>query len=133
MRHFTESAVPKFTSISEAVGFFEGLGATWGARRQVIQRVQAAVSELLETVFLLALAKGTMEIEASYDEYNLDVIVFYSGLPFPASEEFPSPEQLLADENTAMRLSGFLIRQYTDKVVFDDQKERQRISLHFEH
>ncbi|MCX5827915.1 MAG: purine/pyrimidine permease [Deltaproteobacteria bacterium] len=124
---------PQLTSISEAVRFFESRGGAWGARRQVIQRVQAAVSELLETVILLELAEGNIDIQARFDEYHLDVMVLYSGLPFPASEECPSPEQLLADENAVMRLSGSLIRQYADRVVFDAQKERQRISLHFEH
>lgn len=124
---------PQLTSISEAVRFFESRGAAWGARRQVIQRVQAAVSELLETVILLELAEGAIDIQARFDEYHLDVIVLYSGLPFPSSEECPSPEQLLADENAVLRMSGSLIRQYADQVIFDSQKERQRISLHFEH
>jgi len=124
---------PQLASISESVRFFESRGAAWGARRQVIQRVQAAVSELLETVILLELAEGALDIQARFDEYHLDVIVLYSGLPFPSSEECPSPEQLLTDENAVLRMSGLLIRQYADRVVFDDQKERQRISLHFEH
>jgi len=124
---------PQLTSIYETVRFFESRGAAWGARRQVIQRVQAAVNELLETVILLELAEGAIDIQTRFDEYHLNVIVLYSGLPFPASEECPSPEQLLADENAILRLSGSLIRQYADRVVFDAQKERQRISLHFEH
>jgi len=124
---------PQLASISESVRFFESRGAAWGARRQVIQRVQAAVSELLETVVLLELAEGALDIQARFDEYHLDVVVLYSGLPFPSSEECPSPEQLLADENAVLRLSGSLIRQYADQVVFASQKEKQRISLHFEH
>ncbi len=124
---------PQLISMSETVRFFESQGGAWGARRQVIQRVQAAVSELLETVILLELAEGAIDIQARFDEYHLDVVVLYPGLPFPASEECPSPEQLLADENAALRLSGSLIRQYADRVVFEAQKERQRISLHFEH
>jgi len=124
---------PQLASISETVRFFESRGAAWGARRQVIHRVQSAVSELLETVVLMELAEGDIEIQARFDEYHLDVIVRYSGMPFPSSEECPSPEQLLADENAILSMSGSLIRQYADQVVFDVQKERQCISLHFEH
>jgi xanthine permease XanP len=123
----------QLASISGTVRFFESQGAAWGARRQVIQRVQAAVSELLETVIQLGLADGDIDIQARFDEYHLDVVVLYSGAPFPEAEECPSPEQLLADENAVLSLSGSIIRQYADRVVFDAQKERQRISLHFEH
>ncbi|MFA6413373.1 MAG: solute carrier family 23 protein [Syntrophales bacterium] len=124
---------PQLPSMSGALRFFESQGGAWGARRQVIQRVQAAVNELLEAVILSDLAEGPIDIQARFDEYHLDVVVLYSGLPLPASEECPSPEQLLADENAVLRLSGSLIRQYADRVVFDAQKQRQRISLHFEH
>jgi NCS2 family nucleobase:cation symporter-2 len=124
---------PQLTGLAETVRFFESRGAAWGARRQVMQRVEAAVSELLETVIQLGLAKGGIDIHARFDEYHLDVAVLYSGLPFPDSEECPSPEQLLADENAVLRLSGSLIRQYADRVTFDTPKEKQRISLHFVH
>jgi len=124
---------PQLASLSEAVRFFESRGAAWGARRQVIQRVEAAVSELLETVIQMGLADGDIDIRARFDEYHLDVVVLYSGVPFPDAQECLSPEQLFADENAVLSLSGSLIRQYADRVVFDAPKERQRISLHFEH
>ncbi len=127
------SIEPAVTNISGVISFLESRGAAWGARRQVIQLAQSAVNELLETVILSKLAKGTIEVQARFDEYHLYVTALYPGLPFPAAGASPSPEELLADENAIMRMSGSIIQQFADKVVFDTQKERQRVSLHFEH
>jgi len=76
---------------------------------------------------------GTIDIQARFDEYTLDVIAVYPGLPFPTAEKCPSPERFLADEHAVMCLPGALIRQFADQVVVDTQKERQRVTLHFEH
>ena len=133
LRNASVRIEPDLTNIAEAMQFFESRGAAWGARRQVIQRVQAAVNELLETVILSKLADGAIDIQARFDEYNLDVLAVYSGLPFPTAEKCPSPEQFLADEHAVMYLPGSLIRQFADLVVVDTRKERQRVALHFEH
>ena len=125
---------PQLLNISTVRDFFENRGASWGARRQVIQRAEAAVNELLETVILLELSKGTIDIQARFDEYNLDVTVLYPGRPFPVPDQRLSPEAML-DEGDALlaALPNLLIRQYADKVVYDTLNELQRISLHFEH
>lgn len=124
---------PHLTKISTVIDFFENTGATWGARRQVIQRVQAATNELLETLISWELAMEAIEIQTSFDEYHLDVTVIYSGLPLPSSKSCPLPEEILADEQAILRLSTALIRQYADKMILGTKKERQCISLHFDH
>ena len=123
----------QLTSISTSVRFLESRGAAWGARRQIVHRAQAAVSELLETVLLLKLAEGGAEINVSFDEYNIDVEVSYSGKPFPAIGQCPSPDELIADEDSVLRLSGMFIKQYADQVTFTARHNKQYISLHFDH
>ncbi len=120
-------------SIPESWRFLENRGAAWGARRQIMQRSQAAVNELLENLLVMKLVDGDMEIAASFDEYNLEIAVSYAGRPFPVEGDCPSPEELLADEDAALRLAGMLIRQYADRVCFSVREGRQHISLHFDH
>jgi NCS2 family nucleobase:cation symporter-2 len=132
-RNATISIEPQLANIPEARNFFENSGGAWGARRQVIQRAEAAVNEVLESVILMELASGTIDIQVRFDEYNLDVTVLYSGVAFPALDQRPSPEQLLENDNAVMMLPLLLIRQYADRVDIDTANHRQRVSLHFEH
>jgi xanthine permease XanP len=124
---------PSLLSIATVVRFLEGKGATWGTRRLVMQRAQAAVSELLESVITLKLSEGDIDISARFDEYNLDLEVTYFGRPFPNAREYPTPEQLLEDEDSVLHMSGLLIRQHADKVSFTVQQDTHHISLHFDH
>lgn len=124
---------PQLGSITDLLDFFADKGASWGARRHVIHRAQAATSELVESVIAMELAQGVIDIHARFDEYHLDVSVVYGGHPLPTSGSCPTPDELLADEHAIIRLSCSIIRQYCDRVVFGMDQERQCIELHFEH
>lgn len=124
---------PQLENIAEARRFFENRCASWGARRQVVNRMEAAVNELLETVIIRKLATGPIDLQVRFDEYAIDVVVLYPGLAIPSSTQRPSPEEILDDDSAITRLSGLLIRQYANRVAFETQNEQQRISLHFEH
>lgn len=124
---------PHLMNIQEARNFFEKSGGAWGARRQVIQRAEAAINELLETLILMELVSGAIDIQARFDEYNLDVAVFYEGGVFAMLDQQPLPEPSPGDETMLMRLPALLIRQYADRVAVDTVDNRHRVSLHFEH
>ncbi|QOX77668.1 purine/pyrimidine permease [Trichlorobacter lovleyi] len=124
---------PQLNHIADVRNFFENRGGAWGARRQVVQRVEAAVNELLETVILMELTSDEIKIQARFDEYNLDVAILYTGLPFQALTQPPSPEQPLDEDAALMRLPALLIRQYADRVTVDTADQHQRVTLHFEH
>lgn len=123
---------PHVSKLAEVTDFLNSSGAAWGARRIVIAQAQAGVNEVLETVILSGRALGPIELQARFDEYYLDITLLYEGQPFPSNEQHPTPDQLLADEAAALRLSTAIIRHCADKVVFDTVKGNQRISLHFE-
>lgn len=124
---------PELVNIQEVRIFFEQSGGSWGARRQVIQRAEDAINELLETLILMELASEPIDIQARFDEYNLDVAVCYAGKAFSALDQQPSTEQPLDEDAILMRLPALLIRQYTDRVAVDRVNQRHRVSLHFEH
>ncbi|MEI7695338.1 MAG: solute carrier family 23 protein [Chlorobium sp.] len=133
----TQSALlrvePQLTSVGEVITFIERRGAGWGARRQVIQHAQNALTELLEVMISMKLSEGVINVKSSFDEYYLDIIVSYTGKTYTFSGVTPSPDEILDDEHALMRLSGSLIKQYASRVQVDTDKGEQRISFRFEH
>jgi NCS2 family nucleobase:cation symporter-2 len=52
-------------------------------------------------------------------------------MEFPSRR--PTAEALLADDSGVAGLSGFLIRQYADRVKTEHENGRCRILMHFDH
>jgi NCS2 family nucleobase:cation symporter-2 len=113
--------------------FMETQGSVWGARREVITRATAALNEFVETVAALGLVKEKAQVEVSFDEFNLDVDIRYEGELLELPDRRPTEDALLADEKAVASLSGFLIRQYADKVSADVTDGRCRLQMHFIH
>jgi xanthine permease XanP len=113
--------------------FMETQGGVWGARRDVIMRATAALNEFVESAAGLGLVKGRAQVEVSFDEFNLDLDIRYNGelMEFPSRR--PTEEALLADDNAVAGLSGFLIRQYADRVKAEMADGQCRIQIHFDH
>jgi len=113
--------------------FMETQGGVWGARRDVIMRVTAALNEFVESAAALDLVKGKVRAEVSFDEFNLDVDIRYDGrlMEFPTLR--PTEAALLDDETAVAGLAGFLIRQYADRIKTETENGRCRVHLHFDH
>jgi xanthine permease XanP len=124
---------PSVDSSQKIFDFMETQGGVWGARRDVIMRATAALNEFVESAAGLGLVKGRAQVEVSFDEFNLDMDIRYDGklMEFPIRR--PTEEALLADDNAVARLSGFLIRQYADRVKAEMADGRCRIQMHFDH
>ncbi|RXE56786.1 xanthine permease [Methanoculleus taiwanensis] len=123
------------TDFSDTVfSFFEAMGGTWGARKEVIQRAESAVNELMEAIVFLGLTRETVRAEITFEEDSLDIDVRYPGKPLDLSPGgAPTDTDLLEDENALARLSAFLIRKYADVVTTDVRDGECRIRLHFDH
>jgi NCS2 family nucleobase:cation symporter-2 len=113
--------------------FMETQGSVWGARREVIMRATAALNEFVESAAALGLVKEKAQVEVSFDEFNLDVDIRYEGKLLELPDRRPTEDALLADEMAVASLSGFLIRQYADKVSADVTDGRCRLQMHFIH
>ncbi len=113
--------------------FMEKQGAAWGARKEVIYRAISALHELYEAVTGSNLAEGEIEVEVSFDEFNLDVEARYKGVPLDLPSTRPSEADLLRDDSSAIRLSGFMIKRYANSVKLDQKDGMCRIRLHFDH
>ena len=113
--------------------FMETQGGVWGARREVIMRATAALNEFVESAAALDLVKKKAQAEVSFDEFNLDVDIRYDGELLELPTRRPAEDALLADEKAVASLSGFLIRQYADRVKAETANGRCRIQMHFDH
>jgi xanthine permease XanP len=124
---------PGVDSSENIFNFMEKTGSLWGARREVISRAISVINEFLESVTALRLAKGKLKVVVSFDEFNLDVNIFYDGVLMNLPEERPSEDELLKGDHAFIRLSGFLIRSQVDKVKSSVKDGKCHILLHFDH
>ena len=113
--------------------FMETRGGVWGARREVIMRATATLNEFVESAASLGLVNGKAQAEVSFDEFNLDLDIRYDGALMEFPSRRPPEDALLADDKAVASLSGFLIRQYADRVKTEMANGRCRIQLHFDH
>jgi len=121
------------TSSTTVLDFMETSGEIWGARSEVIKRAAFAINEFVESATELGLATGKIKVDVSFEEFNLDVDIYYDGLlmDFPAVR--PTETELMEDESAFIRLSGFLMRKYADKMKSKMSNGRCHVQFHFDH
>lgn len=113
--------------------FMEVQGAAWGARRDVIDRASFNLMQGIETIVEGCKSQGRLEIEASFDEFNLDVRVSYDGALLELPEVRPTNEEIMASEEGQRKLAGFMLRRYADRVQAAHREGRSTILFHFDH
>ncbi|HSW33633.1 MAG TPA: solute carrier family 23 protein, partial [Steroidobacteraceae bacterium] len=113
--------------------FMETRGAAWGARRDIIDRASFDLHQSIETIVDACAPEGPLEIEASFDEFNLDLRVSYHGPPLEMPERRPTNEQIMASDDGARQLAGFLLRKYADRIEATHKAGRSTILFHFDH
>ena len=119
---------------ADAVHDFMGAqGAAWGARRDVIDRASFNLTQSIETIVDSCAPEGPLEVEASFDEFNLDLRVSYTGAPLELPDRRPSNEEIMASEDGQRKLAGFMLRRYADRVNAGHKAGRSTILFHFDH
>ena len=110
--------------------FLTEQGGQWGARRDIVSRAIFGVVQLLEVVG--DVPEGT-EVEASFDEFNLDVRVRYKGAPLIIPERKPTPREIIASEEGERLLAGYLLRQSADRINCKASGIMAEVQLHYDH
>jgi NCS2 family nucleobase:cation symporter-2 len=110
--------------------FLTEQGARWAARRDVLNRAVFGVVQLLEVVGSLP---GRIEIEASFDEFNLDVRVRYPGALLVIPEKRPTPREIVASEEGERLLACYLLRRSADRISCRELGDRAEVHLHYDH
>jgi NCS2 family nucleobase:cation symporter-2 len=107
-----DSAAPELRDVT---AFIERSAGSWGARRDVTNRIEFAVQQTLEATIAYCDAKGPISIELSFDEFVINADIRYEGRPMEFPTQPPGKEELLESEGSYSRLAGFLIRHHTDR------------------
>lgn len=113
--------------------FMDKQGAAWGARRDVIERAKFNLEQSIETIASSGAACGPLEVEATFDEFNLDVRVSYDGPLLELPEKRPSNEEIMDSEAGERKLAGFILRRFADRVAASHKGVRSTILFHFDH
>jgi xanthine permease XanP len=124
---------PPTFDVQEITNVIERSAGMWGARRDVINRIEFAVQQMVEAVIGFCDPTGPIGLEVSFDEFVIDVVVTYDGVPLEFPAYAPSAEEIMETEDGHRRLAGFLIRHHADRIGETRQHEHTAMRLHFDH
>jgi NCS2 family nucleobase:cation symporter-2 len=113
--------------------FLEQQGAKWGARRDVVERAIFGTAQALESIAEHCEVQGQIDIEAAFDEFNLDIRISYRGADFVLPDRRPTEEQILESEDGLRLLAGYLIQRNADGVRASRKEGHAVLEFHFQH
>jgi len=124
---------PAKRNVRDLTAFVERAGGAWGARRDIISKVEFALQQTAEAVLEFANTSRPIEVEISYDEFVIEARLAYVGLPLQFPTSAPSHDEIAESEEGAQRLAGFLIRRHADKIETGGRGGMNEVRLRFEH
>ena len=132
-RKVAMSVDPAAADYQEVANFVERNAAIWGARRDVVTRVEFAVQQAVEAIVDHCRPTGPVAVDISYDEFDIDVALTYPGRPLELTGQLPTQDEILETEEGVQRLAAFLIMQRSDKVKVTADDGIATLALHFRH
>ena len=109
-------------------------GAAWGARADVVARLEAALEEVAQALPGLLTPRAAVELAARFDEFNLDVTLRWAGEALLPADGSPPRLEDAEDAALVARLAALMLRRAADRAteaVLPDG--RQELRLHYDH
>ncbi len=113
--------------------FFQTQCAAWGARPDIAKRAAFGTKQLIDAVADEYRQQGSIIVEASFDEFNLDVRLFYQGKELKFPDQRPTNAEIRETEEGARLLAGFLLRRNADRVRSEWKDGKANVLFHFDH
>jgi xanthine permease XanP len=113
--------------------FFQTQCAAWGARPDIARRAAFGTKQLIDAVADEYRQQGPIIVEASFDEFNLDVRLSYEGKELKFPEQRPTNAQIRENDDGARLLAGFLLRRNADRVRSEWKDGKANVLFHFDH
>ena len=82
---------------------------------------------------LVGKPEGGVDIEASFDEFNVDLMMRYQGKPLEFPKHSPTADEIIESEDGEKLLAGFMLRSTCDRVQSSSRGGRTALLFHFEH
>jgi NCS2 family nucleobase:cation symporter-2 len=114
-------------------GFLDQQGARWGARRDVMERVIFGTAQAVESIAEHCNSQGPIDVTASFDEFNLDIVISYHGDAFTIEDRRPTDAEIRESEDGIRRLAGFMLQQNADRVRITSRDGRAALEFHYQH
>ena len=124
---------PSSSDVKDISNFIERCAGMWGARRDVVNRLEFAVQQSVEAVIEFCEIDGRLALEIGYDEFVIDAVITYNGATLEFPDQPPTKEEILETEDGHRRLAGFLIRRYADRIDSSRIGGGTVLRLHFDH
>jgi len=113
--------------------FFKANGAKWGARPDVVTRATFGVMQLVDAVRGEFWHAGTLDIKASFDEFNLNIDLAYEGDALEFPEQRPSNKQIRESEEGARLMAGYMLKKCADRLRSQTKDGKAIVHLHYDH
>jgi len=113
--------------------FFNNNGAQWGARPDVIRRAMFGTSQAVEALIENCEVSGNIRVDASFDEFNLEVYVSWRGHPLELPDQRPSNKEIMESEEGPRRLAGYMLRRNADRALSTNRANECVLHFHFDH
>jgi xanthine permease XanP len=99
----------------------------------VMERAIFGTAQAVESIAEHCNALGPINIQASFDEYNLDVRISYEGDVFTIEDRRPTDSEIRDSEDGIRRLAGFMLQQNADRVRTTSKDGRATLEFHYQH
>jgi NCS2 family nucleobase:cation symporter-2 len=98
-----------------------------------VKKATYGTIQLIDAIVASYLKEWPISIEASFDEFNLDVRVHYRGdvLTFP--DQRPSLAQIRESEGGVRLLAGFMLRRNADRTRSEFKDGHARVLCQLDH
>jgi NCS2 family nucleobase:cation symporter-2 len=113
--------------------FLQASGEQWGARADVIERAKFNLAQSIETIVEGCDPEGPLAVDATFDEFNVDIRVSYQGPLLELPTKRPSNDEIMETEEGHRRLAGFMLRRFADRVSSSHRNGRSTVTFHFDH
>lgn len=120
-------------SSTELNDFLEANGAKWGARQDIVNRAKFALRQVVEVIADYCEVQQPVRVEASFDEFNLDLAVSYQGTLLELPEQRPSDAEIRDTDDGLRRLAGFMLRRNADRARVEQVADTAALHFHFDH
>jgi xanthine/uracil permease len=109
-------------------------GAEWGARAEVVARLEAALEEVATALPGLLAPRASAELSARFDEFNLDAVLRWPGEALLPADGAPPSLDEAEDAALASRLAALILRRSADRVAESVLADgRHELRLHYDH